>query len=111
MSKLDEKMAKYAEEFKKLGISYESDLFSKVVKGLGPSIYNKDSESVSCTQASELATVKNNFCIKKLGITDEGKIDAAIKKVCETLGNSNRNKYRALFYYLLVKEFGAESIY
>ncbi len=111
MSKFDEKLAQYSDEFKKLEISFEAELFGKVTKGLGPSIYNKDSETVSCSQDSELATVKNNFCMKKLAITDEKKIDAAIKAVCEKLGTSNRNKYRAMFYYLLVKEFGAEGKY
>jgi len=111
MSQFDEKMAKYAEELKKLGIAYEADLFEKVTKGLGPSIYNKDSEVVSCSQKSELDSVKNNFCIKKLGVADEQKIDAAIAAVCEKLGSSNKNKYRAIFYYLLVKELKAEGIY
>ncbi len=111
MSQFDEKMAKYAEELKKLGIAYEADLFEKVTKGLGPSIYNKDSEVVSCSQKSELDSVKNNFCIKKLGVADEQKIDAAIAAVCEQLGSSNKNKYRAIFYYLLVKELKAEGIY
>lgn len=78
MSQYDEKMAKYAEELDKLGIAFEADLFEKVTIGLGSSIYNKDSEVVSCSQKSELDSVKNNFCIKKLGVTDEQKIDAAI---------------------------------
>ena len=111
MSKFDEKLAQYTAEFKKLGVGFDAALFEKVAKGLGPSIYNKDAETVSCTQDSELATVKNNFCMKKLAITDEKKVDAAIKTVCEKLGTSNKNKYRAMFYYLLVKEFGAEGKY
>lgn len=111
MSKFDEKLAQYSEEFKKLGISFDAELFGKVAKGLGPSIYNKDAETVSCSQDSELATVKNNFCMKKLAVNDEAKIDAAIKAVCEKLGTSNKNKYRAMFYYLLVKEFKAEGKY
>lgn len=111
MSAFDEKMANYVAEFKNLKISFDEALFVKVTKGLGPSIYNKDAEKVSCSQDSELATVKNNFCMKKLAITDEKKIDASIKAVCEKLGSSNKNKYRAMFYYLLVIELGAESKY
>jgi hypothetical protein len=111
MSAFDEKMANYVAEFKNLSISFDEALFVKVTKGLGPSIYNKDAEKVSCSQDSELATVKNNFCMKKLAITDEKKIDDSIKAVCEKLGSSNKNKYRAMFYYLLVKELGAEAKY
>jgi hypothetical protein len=44
-------------------------------------------------------------------LADGPKLDAALKAVCEKMGQSNRNKYRAMFYYLLVKELGAESKY
>ena len=49
--------------------------------------------------------------MKKHGVSDEGKCDAAISKVIDTFGKSNRNKYRAPFYYLLVKELGLEGNY
>jgi len=111
MSKLEEKIALYTESAKKLGLDLEEEFIAKVTKALGPSIYNKDAESVSCTDSSELETVKKNFLLKKLGLEDTPVLDEAIKKVCETLGSSNRNKYRALFYALLAKEFNKESIY
>lgn len=112
MSKRDELIATYASEFKsKCGVNADMDLLTKVTIGCGPSIYNKDSSTVSCTDDNELATVKNNYLIKKLGLKDGHELDAAIKKVCEKLGSSNRNKYRAMFYYLLCKEFGKESMY
>lgn len=80
--------------------------------GLGPSIYKKDSETIACSQSSELDTVRKNYLQKKLGLTDDdATLNTAIKKVCETMGSSNRNKYRALFYALLAKEFKKESIY
>jgi len=112
MSKRDELIATYASELKsKCGVNADMDLLTKVTIGCGPSIYNKDSSTVSCTDDNELATVKNNYLIKKLGLKDGPELDAAIKKVCEKLGSSNRNKYRAMFYYLLCKEFGKESMY
>jgi len=111
MSKFDEKMELYTGEFKKLKISFDAGLFEKVTKGLGPSIYKTDAEKVSCSQASEMETVKKNFLLKKLGCKDSPKLDDAIKTVCEKMGKSNRNKYRAMFYYLLTKEMGKESVY
>jgi len=112
MSKRDELIIFYSKELKeKANITADMTLLTKVTIGCGPSIYNKDAATVSCTQNSELATVKNNYLIKKLGLKDDAKLDAAIKKVCETLGTSNKNKYRAMFYYLLCKEFGKDSIY
>jgi hypothetical protein len=111
MSKFDEKLALYQDAMKNLGISYNADLFAKVTKGLGPSIYKKDAETVSGSDAKELATVKKNFLMKKLGLSDGPKLDSAIDKVMEKMGKSNRNKYRAIVYYLLVKELGQESKY
>jgi hypothetical protein len=112
MSKRDELIALYAKELKeKAGVTPDMDLLTKVTIGCGPSIYNKDASTVSCTQANELETVKNNFLIKKLGLKDGPELDKAIKEVCEQLGSSNRNKYRAMFYYLLAKKFGKENIY
>ncbi|WP_456378956.1 DUF2853 family protein [Lutibacter sp.] len=111
MSKFDEKIALYQGAMKDLGINFDADLFKKVTKGLGPSIYKRDAETVSGSNAKELATVKNNFLIKKLGLSDGAKLDNAIDAVMEKMGKSNRNKYRAIVYYLLVKELGKESKY
>ena len=112
MGKRDDKIAQYTAAAKELKLGLSDDLIAKVTVGLGPSIYKKDSETVSCTQASELETVKKNYLQKKLGLNaDDAKLDAAIKGVCEAMGSSNRNKYRALFYALLCKEFGKESVY
>jgi hypothetical protein len=38
-------------------------------------------------------------------------LDSAIDKVIETYGKSERNKYRAVVYYMLVKHFGKEGVY
>ncbi len=112
MSKRDELIAKYAADLKdKCGVSADMDLLTKVTIGCGPSIYNADASTVSGSDESELATVKNNFLIKKLGLSDGPKLDEAIASVMETYGKSNRNKYRAVVYYLLTKHFGKESVY
>ncbi|MCK4562566.1 MAG: DUF2853 family protein, partial [Flavobacteriaceae bacterium] len=111
MSKLQEKIDLYTSEAEKLGVQVETDLFKLVTKGLGPSIYKKDAEIVSCSQKSELETVKKNFLLKKLALEDGENLDAAIQAVCEKMGSSNKKKYRATFYYLLVKELGAEAKY
>ena len=112
MSKRDDLIALYAKELKeKAGVAADMDLLTKVTIGCGPSIYNRDAATVSCSQASELETVKKNFLIKKLGLKDDAKLDAAIKEVCEQLGSSNRSKYRAMFYYLLTVKFNKQAIY
>ena len=112
MSKRDEMIAKYAADLKeKLGVDADMDLLTKVTIGCGPSIYNKDSSTVSGGSESELETVKNNFLIKKLGLSDGSALMEGIKKVLEDYGTSNRNKYRAVVYYLLTKHFSKEEVY
>ena len=112
MSKRDELITKYAADLKdKCGVDADMDLLTKVTIGCGPSIYNKDASTVSGSDEAELATVKNNFLIKKLGLSDGAKLDEGIASVMETYGKSNRNKYRAVVYYMLTKHFGKESVY
>jgi len=111
MTKTEEKIEFYIAEMEKLGISFEKDLFTKVVKGLGPSIFKKDAEVVSCSDAAEVLTVKKNFLIKKHGLEDSEKLDTAISAVCEKMGTSNKNKYRAIFYYILVADLGLAANY
>ena len=112
MSKRDELIAKYAADLKdKCGMKPDMDLLTKVTIGCGPSIYNADAATVSSSDESELNTVKNNFLIKKLGLANNSKLDDGINKVMDTYGRSNRNKYRAVVYYMLTKHFGKESTY
>ena len=112
MSKRDELIAKYADDLKnKCGMTADMDLLTKVTLGCGPAIYNADASTVAATQESEIETVKNNFLIKKLGLADGPELDEAIDSVMDTYGRSERNKYRAVVYYMLTKHFGKESIY
>ena len=101
----------YKNEMNNLGIDFDEALFTAVTKGVGPVIYNADSSKVSCSNADEMARVKNNFLIGKLGLADGPALDAALQEVCDQLGSSNRNKYRAMFYYLLVVKFGKQGMY
>ena len=112
MGKRDDLIAKYAEDLRdKCGADPDMDLLTKVTIGCGPSIYNADAATVAGSQPSELETVRKSFLIKKLGMTDGPELMEAIHSVIETYGRSERNKYRAVIYYLLVKHFGKESVY
>ncbi len=106
MSKKDDLMVVYKDKLKSMKVSLDEDLLTTVVNGLGPSIYLADASKVSCSDKDELGRVKKNFLAKKLGMTDDAKMDAAVKKVCEQFGSSDRNKYRAVFYYLLCQNLG-----
>ena len=112
MSKRDELIEKYAKDIKaKFGEEPDMDLLTKVTVGCGPAIYGKDAETVSAGSESEIATVKNKFLIKKLGLSDSPELDSAIKKVMDKYGSSNKSKFRAVVYYELTKHFNKEAIY
>jgi len=112
MSKRDDLIAKYEADLRdKCGVEPDMDLLTKVTVGCGPSIYKKDSATVSATSATEMATVKKNFLIKKLGLSDGPNLDSGIDSVMETYGKSVPAKHRPVVYYLLVKHFGKESVY
>lgn len=111
MSQFDEKVNFMKEEAARLGWSVDTELLTKVAKGLGPSIYNEDSSTVASSDKDEISRVKDNFLKGKLGCTDEAAMDQAIAEVIEAFGSSNRNKYRILFYYLLAEKLGKQSAY
>ena len=112
MSQRDDLIEKYAADLReKCGVEPDMDLLTKVTVGLGPSIYNADSAVVAGSQQSELDTVRKNFLIGKLSLPEGPDLDAAIGTVLTTYGQSERNKYRAVVYYLLTKHFGKESVY
>ena len=109
VSKRDEKIALYIKDIKKHYGEVDEAFVAIVVKNLGPSIFRKDAESVSCSDPKELDTVRRNFLINKLGIdASKGVLDAAIQDVCTEL-KGVRTKYRATFYYALAKKFKKES--
>ncbi len=112
MGKRDELVAKYADDLKnKCKMTPDMALLTKVTIGCGPSIYDADAATVAAGQTSELETVKNNFLVKKLGLKDGPDLMTAINSVIETYGKSERNKYRAVVYYMLVKHFKKEAVY
>lgn len=110
MTKREEKIKLYTADIKKHYGSVDDAFLALVVKNLGPSIYRKDAELVSCSDPKELDTVRKNFLIKKLGYdkSETEMLDGEIQKVCETL-KGVRNKYRATFYYILAKNLKKES--
>ncbi|ARC87173.1 DUF2853 family protein [Rhodovulum sp. MB263] len=103
---------KYAQDLRtKCGMEPDMDLLTKVTIGCGPAIYDADAELVAAGQPGEIETVRTNFLIRKLGLTDGPDLAEAIQAAIETYGVSNPHKYRAVLYYMLVRHFGKEHIY
>lgn len=112
MSKREELIEKYAADLRsECDVEPDMDLLEKIVRGLEPAIYNRDSATVSASSTEELNTIKQSFLIGKLGLEDDESLMGGIQKAITTYGRSNRNKHRAVIYYLLVKHFGKEGVY
>ena len=112
MGRRDDLIAKYADDLRnKCKMEPDMALLTKVTIGCGPSIYDADAATVAASQPAELETVKQKYLMKKLGLPDGPALDQAIAAVIETYGKSERNKYRAVVYYMLCKHFKKESVY
>jgi len=105
-----ELQAKTLDAVKKYDPRPDEALVAALVKNYAVVLRKPDAAYVSCSDVKELETVKKNFLIKKLGLKDGAKLDEAIKKVCERM-KGERRKPRAVFYYLLIKDLGKESVF
>ena len=111
-SKKEELLEKYSAHLRdKLHVEPDMVLLERITHGLGPAIYNRDAATVSSSSASELETVKQNFLIKKLGLEDSPVLMEKINQVMIKYGTSERTKYRAVVYYMLVNEFNRQDVY
>lgn len=112
MGKRDDLIAKYADDLKnKCKMTPDMALLTKVTIGCGPAVYDNDASTVAASDAAELERVKANFLMKKLGLKDGPSLMDGINAVIDTYGRSERQKYRAVVYYMLTKHFGKESAY
>lgn len=75
-----------------------------IVKYCGIALRNQDSSLVSATDPTELATVRDGFAAKKLGLPPEA-ADAGIQQVLSKM-KGVRQKSRVTFYYLLAEATG-----
>ena len=98
-------MSDYLADVKLYDASADAGAVEKIVKHLGIALRNRDSSLVSCSDSSELDRVREKWCMKKLGATDEAACDSAIESVCEAMAGDN-SKSRVTFYYLVAKAMG-----
>jgi len=111
MSKYEEMLVTFKEEMSNLGLSYHEETYHAIVEYLGPSIYDRDAALVACSDPKELAHIRKNFLLGKLEMEDTPRLDEAITEICHALGESNRNKHRPTFYYLLMAILNKEEVF
>jgi len=98
-------MSDYLADVQKYDAGADAGTVDKIVKHLGIALRSRDSSLVACSDDSELARVRDSWCMKKLGATDAAACDSAIADVCETMSGDN-SKSRVTFYYLVAKKMG-----
>ena len=97
-------MSDWLADVKKYAPKADEAAVTGIIKYLGIALRNRDSSLVSFSDPEEVGRVKKNFAMKKLGLTDEKAIDAALVKIGETL-KADRTKNRVTVYYLLAENF------
>lgn len=110
MSNFDDVLNKCKEQMTKQNIEIDETLLTSVAKALGPSIYNADALVVATGDEGEMQTVKN-WITKKLGVEAGAEMDACLARCTETIGKSNTKKLRPVYYYLVTKDLGKESVF
>ncbi len=95
----------YMDDVKRYAPGANDKAVAGIVKHLGIALKSKDASLVSCSSKDELARVRDSWCKKKLGLTDDAAVDAAIQDICETM-KGDKQKHRVTFYYLLAEKFG-----
>lgn len=98
-------MTDYLSDVQRYDADADASVVEKIVKHLGIALRSKDASLVSCSDKSELDRVREKWCKKKLGASDDAEADAVVGKVCETM-KGDRQKQRVTFYYLVAKEMG-----
>jgi hypothetical protein len=97
-------MTDYVADVKKYSPGASETAVAVIVKYCGIALQSRDSSLVSASDPKELATVRDGFAAKKLGLSAEA-ADAGIAAVVQKMKDSNQ-KSRVTFYYLLAEATG-----
>ncbi len=97
-------MSEYLDAVRKYAPQASETAVAAIVKYCGIALRNADSALVSGTDPQELATVRDGYAAKKLGLSAAA-ADAGIAKVLEKM-KGDRQKSRVTFYYLLAEATG-----
>jgi hypothetical protein len=98
-------MSEYLDDVKRYDADASAEKVDRIVKHLGIALRSRDSSLVSCSDPSELDRVREKWCNKKLGSTNEAGANEIIARVCQEM-SGDRNKNRVTFYYLVAKYMG-----
>jgi outer membrane protein OmpA-like peptidoglycan-associated protein len=96
----------WALDVKKYVPNADDTVIAAIVRYCGIALRSRDASLVSFTDSTETDRVRENFCKKKLGLTDpDSVLDAAIAAVGERM-KEDTTRNRVTVYYLLAEHFG-----
>lgn len=97
-------MSDYTADIAKYSANPNEAAVAAIVKYCGIALRNADSAIVALSDKDEVATVRDGFAAKKLGL-DKAAAEAGLKTVAEKMKGNNR-KGRVTVYYLLAEATG-----
>lgn len=97
-------MENHLSDLRKYTTNVNDGAVTAIVKYCGIALRDADSSLVSASSRSELATVRDGFAAKKLGLAADA-ADTGIQAVLEKMKGTPR-KSRVTFYYLLAEATG-----
>jgi outer membrane protein OmpA-like peptidoglycan-associated protein len=96
----------WAIDVRKYAPDAEDGVIAAIVRYCGIALQSRDASLVSFTDPAETDRVRENYCKKKLGLTNsDAELDAAIAKVGERM-SADTTRNRVTVYYLLAEMFG-----
>jgi hypothetical protein len=97
-------MSEHSTDIARYSASVNEAAVAAIVKYCGIALKNADSAIVAMSDKDEVATVRDGFAAKKLGL-DKAAAEAGLKQVGEKMKGNNR-KSRVTVYYLLAEATG-----
>lgn len=97
-------MSDYAADIAKFTTNVNAAAVDAIVKYCGIALRNADSAVVALSDKDEVATVRDGFAAKKLGLAPDA-AEAGLKSVAEKM-KGNNHKSRVTVYYLLAEATG-----
>ena len=105
----DDKHAEYLEKVRKYDPDADEAKVRSIASKLGIALQSRDSSLVSCSSDSELRSVRDGFCKKRLGLDEkhsDEEIMGVINEVCAQMAGERGQKHRVPFYYLIAHKTG-----
>ena len=97
-------MSDYAADIAKYTSNINQAAVDAIVKYCGIALRNADLALVALADDKEIATVRDGFAAKKLGLAPDA-AETALKSIAEKMKGNNR-KSRVTVYYLLAEATG-----